>query len=1634
MMATEPIAIVGMSGRFPGARDLDEFATNLFAGRESIVDLPHQNERADLVNRRPLLADADGFDAEFFGMTPREAELFDPHHRLFLETAHATLAHAGYDPHAYRGTIGVFACTNPSRYLSDHLESRPHLLDSVGGLVEVATMPDFVSTFVSYRLDLRGPSVTTLTACSSSLVAVHLACGSIRRGESDLAIAGGVSVQFPYRRGYRHEPGGVTSADGVTRPFDDRAAGANFGEGVGAVLLKPLSRAVADRDTVYAVLRGSAINNDGNRKVGFSAPSVAGQSECVAAALREAGVDPRDVSYVEAHGTGTRVGDPIELTALTEAFRAVGGADLPNAYCGLGSVKANIGHLGAAAGIAGLLKTVVALTHERLPASINVTRPTTAFDWADSPFRLVTETTPWPAGQHRPRIAGVSSFGVGGTNSHVVITEAPRPVPADRPGRATEVVLWSAVDQRGEERVRDRLTDYFAGLPDESFADAAHTLRTGRTPLTVRGGLMAARPADAATMLRAGAGLVRGDDRDRAIVFAFPEPSSPPAGMMRELYRDEPLFRAGCDASFAVLTPLLGTDLRELWLNGDKQLTDPAIARPLLYAVEYTLANCLLHWGVRPRVLVGVGVGELVAAAVAGVLDFESGLRMAAALARTDMAPADLEALLDDVCLREPECTVLSAGGERIATEQLTSARFWARRLSGPPTGTPASELAHATGAATVLEVGPDETFSTIFRTGNDDDLHRAIPLASGPGTDALRYALAQLWVDGEPITYWHEADAHGARRIATPAYPYDRRRHWVDPATEPDPPVPNHASARPPGPALAELQWYRDPAARPGPDAAANQRGGALILSPGEHVAVLRSALTLAGYRPTVATAFDTTDPQAWAAALENASDDLELVVHGDLLSFPPHVTADTVAALLDSSVYGILACTRSLARLRRRRRRPIALVLLGRHLLDVSGAEPVNAAAGAATALMHTIRAEHPDISTRCLDIAGRPSPAALAEEFGRHAEPLVALRGTTRWLPALRTLPETPASLPLRPDGTYLVTGGLGGLGLVVARALADTGTRPRLALLGRSAGADLADDHPTRAALAGIAAAGAEVDLVRADVCDLDALRAAVSRVEHRFGAVAGVVHAAGVPGGGLVERRSVDKVRAVLGAKVAGLLNLDQVFRDRAELDFLVLFSSVAGLAGVYGSGDYAAANAFLDGYARARLAPSGHTVSVQWPGWRQVGMAAEAEATYGAALGLVTEPSPAPTPGSYLYRSGRDWELGDPGGGRRPRLPAAVLLDLALRAVRATGSPGNDVPLRFDDVVFPTPLVTEDSVEVRVVLSAVAGRHRFQVQGRTSAASPWTDHAIGMAQPAIAAEPSLRCEPAHADAPELLRGPAPGPRWRSVVGLRGDRRAREARLVLPAEFHADLASYPLHPALLDLAWSVFQDGTEAHAPFLCRQLVVNGPLTANVRVLATLRESATAGGQPGVVDLDIVDITTGAVLVAVTGLVHRRAPEGEPPSTPTAPGATAPTEPEPLDPAVGAELFLRIVSRPQPPVVLVATPGVAEFAGLPWVDESPAGSVSGGAPPAGSRRASHVVDRAHAASVLRELWADVLGKAARTDDDDFFKSGGDSLAAVALSRRIRERLGVELSAGDMFDVSTIATMATTISG
>ncbi|MEU4830778.1 SDR family NAD(P)-dependent oxidoreductase [Streptosporangium sp. NPDC023615] len=676
------IAIIGMAGRFPGATDIGTFWRNISTGVESFTRFsddeliaagvdPATFQQPNYVRSRPILEDIRGFDAGFFGYNPREATLADPQQRIFLECMWEALEIAGYAAPQGRGSVGVFAGMNISGYLLTRLMAFQMGVDT--SALMIGNDKDSLATNVSFRLDLNGPSLSVQTFCSTSLVAVHLASESLRRGECDMALAGGVSVRIPDRIGYLWEEGGQESPDGHVRTFDAEGRGSMFGDGAAVVTLKRLPDAVADRDTVFAVIRASAINNDGAMKFSYLAPSIDGQRRCVSAALARAGVDPADVSYVEAHGTATEVGDPMEVAALTRAF----GATERRQYCVLGSIKPNVGHLDRASGATGLIKVVQSLRHELIPGTLHYRSPNPEIDFEASPFRVTAEPTPWPRTGDRPRIAGISSLGMGGTNAHAIVTEAP--LPAERPARSRrwQILPVSARSAAAAERSCARLAEHLEGTADPTaslgvagsaadLGDVAYTLQAGRKVFNHRKVVVADSTGRAAALLADPAGPLGRNDATvgRQVGFLLAGVGEQYPGMVAALYAEDPGFRADVDECLTVLgltepgqlsdvfTPAgpaadasngsnasngaggAGDLARLLGRAGAGQAplsaTEAHLVQPAVFVAEYALARSLMRWGLRPEVMIGYSLGEYVAACLAGVLSLPDALRLVA--------------------------------------------------------------------------------------------------------------------------------------------------------------------------------------------------------------------------------------------------------------------------------------------------------------------------------------------------------------------------------------------------------------------------------------------------------------------------------------------------------------------------------------------------------------------------------------------------------------------------------------------------------------------------------------------------------------------------------------------------------------------------------------------------------------------------------------------------------------------------------------------------------------------------------------------------------------------------------------------------------------------------------------------
>ncbi len=1296
------VAVVGMAARLPGAHDARELWHNLRDGVESITFFtpeelaavgvsPEFLSASNFVRAAPVLRDFDRFDAAFFGYSPREATLLDPQQRIFLECAWEALESAGYRPDGCDGLVGVYAGMSMSSYLLFNLLPNPRLnLAEESFQLMIGTDKDFLSTRVSYHLNLKGPSLDVQTGCSTSLVATHLACEALLSYQCDMALAGGVSIQVPQRWGYFHQEGGLASPDGHCRAFDAAARGTLFGSGAGIVVLKRMADAVAQRDTILAVIKGSAINNDGAVKVGFTAPGAQGQAEVIARALAIAGVEPETVGYVEAHGTATALGDSLEVSALAKAF----GPAVPRESCGLGSVKTNVGHLDAAAGAAGLIKTILALQHGQIPPSLHFREPNPRLALSESPFYVPTTLLPWSRGA-TPRRAGVSSFGIGGTNAHVVLEEAPLPLPVEE-GRPLQILPLSARTEDELERASAALRERLEEPGDLSLADVAFTLQAGRKRFPCRRVVLCRGFEEARARLGgldpAGSWQERNEADDRPVVFLFPGGGTQYPGMGAGLYREEPVFRAEIDRCAVLLRGELGFDARELLYpapdraaEAERRMKRTALALPCLFSVEYALARLLMSWGLRPQALVGHSLGEYVAACLAGVFRLEDALTlvavrgrlleqipsgamlsvplpegevrplMAAAgptlalaavngpaqcvvsgpLAEVDALAALLEEedvefrrvqidvashsplvepilepflrCLDRLQLGPPQIPFLSnLSGTWAIADEVTRSTYWVRHLRHTVRfGDSVRELLADPDWA-LVEVGPGRTLTTLAQGIAAARSGRVIlptlrhAQERTPDGELLSGTLGRLWLAGLRID-WTALHPAPRRRVPLPTYPFSRQRCWIDPAP---------AAARPAAGKTPDVSsWLYLPCWKP-----------ALPPPPArEALAALGPVLALAadGPLPPLAAALLEGMAAAGTAVMVARPGEEELGALLDRLDakgwLPAAVlhlrTLGAPAEDREGSFFSLLHLAQVLGE--RGPGRPCRLLVVSDHLHRVDGTDVLLPERALLLGPCQVIPQEYPGIRAQSVDVPPRMAegPEALqlagwiiAELAAARPQPVVAYRDGRRWLPGFE-----PASLAsgggvrrLRPRGVYVLTGGLGGVGMLVARELARS-VGARLVLVARTASAERDAGR-----LQELEALGAEVLVAAADVADREQMQAVLDRATERFGAIHGVFHLAGYSGQATVKLiPEVDRAEAErhFRAKVDGTRVLAELLAGRA-LDFCLLFSSNAAVLGGLGAVAYAAANRFLDAFAAARPGGGAPWLSVSWDGWQ----------------------------------------------------------------------------------------------------------------------------------------------------------------------------------------------------------------------------------------------------------------------------------------------------------------------------------------------------------------------------------------------------------------------------------------------
>lgn len=1240
------VAIIGMSCRFPGAKDIEQFWRNLKEGKDGIITLTdkdleeagverHIIDHPDYVKAKGIIGNAEMFDAAFFGYTPVEAELMDPQIRVFHECVWNALEDAGYDPYTYAGDIGLYAgSSNQLDWRLRAVLSEHEISDLTKSIL---SDKDLLAQLIAYKLHLTGPAYTVQAACATSLLAVHLACQALIGGECDIALAGGVSVTTPESQGYMYQEHLNESPDGRNRTFDAKAQGTVFSNGAGTVVLKMLEDALEDGDHVYAIIKGSAVNNDGHRKTGFTAPSPQGQAEVIDAALRAAKVGSETISYVEAHGTATLIGDPIEFEALKMVFD-----NRKNGYCSIGSVKSNFGHLDAAAGIAGLIKTVLALKNKQLPPTLHFEEPNPRIDFENSPFRVNTSLFPWKA-ENGPLRAGVSSFGIGGTNAHLILEEAPaakREIETDLNapygekevedylGRRQHIQL-SARSEYSLRQIMKRLVDYLLAYPHIPLPDVAYTLQTGRRDFEYRSYVTGRSTAEIVqALLAAEIDVVQSqlpENGRNAVIFLLSGEtlSFPDNRVGTDLYEKEELFRIRMNECFSVMGHLFGARYSSLACfqpshNGG-MAEQQGIAETLQFSLAYSFAALIMDWGIQPQWIIGDRLGELLYATLSGRLSLSEGLLQIkdGSRATDSWKSVSQDAIqfqsVDDVSGLD---TLMKK--EQLLIIDLTSSMLGMERIR-----------------RVIQEPEQIKWLNQSY-------------WASGLSYDYAMDIASECWLHGLELDWNHIRRNNRRMKVSLPGYCFERKRYTLKTTMQTlktdylgteihkrsdlsdwfyTPEWESSRSCICSEPALEQDVWvvFIDEAGYGNQVAIKVKQAGYKVVTVREGNSFKQIEEDSYQIQPDVYKEYESLFDR-----IQFNGKKIQKVVHLWSLSDikPPVLDADVVKLANKLGFYSIIHLSNALYS---RIESDITIDVVTNNTMDVMGEEPLLPEKASILGPCRVIPQEFPSILCRYFDLELIGAKAGLARQFdllvgelaSTSKDLVVAYRGQKRWIQSFKPMySQEPVleRLPLKKGGVYMITGGLGRVGYELARYLS-TEWEAKLVLVGNTNIPDVSERESWLASHAetdsisrkirkiiALEQAGAEILVCQADVADSVIMQNVIDRTELRFGRLNAVIHAAGARGKdesiGLLTQLEQQTCEEQFTPKIYGLLQLASVLKER-DVDFCVVISSISAILGGLAHTAYTSANLFMDAYVKELNRVSNFPwLSVNWDSWR----------------------------------------------------------------------------------------------------------------------------------------------------------------------------------------------------------------------------------------------------------------------------------------------------------------------------------------------------------------------------------------------------------------------------------------------
>ncbi len=1801
------IAIVGMAARLPGANNVDDFWYNLKNSIESYTEFTDEEllERGvpqstlDNPNYQKIgrpLDNMEMFDAALFGFSPKDASIMDPQHRHFLEVSWEALEHAGYDPRQYSGSIGVFGGSGHNAYMPYNLFTNPDLMKSLGLFLARHTSndKDFLTTRVSYCLNLQGPSINVQTACSTSLVALHLASQSLLSGECDMALAGGVTIEMPHRVGYMYEEGEIQSPDGHCRAFDEKSMGTVFGSGAVQVVLKRMEDAVSDGDTIHAVIKGSAINNDGSSKVGYLAPSVDGQAAAITEALMIADVDADTITYVETHGTGTPVGDPIEVTALNQAYRTQ--TDKSD-YCAIGSVKTNIGHLDTAAGGVGIIKIVQSMKHKQLPASLHFNKPNPVLDLEDSPFYVNGSLQDWNVDGKRR--AAINSLGVGGTNAHVILEEAPE-LPATVQHDGYHLFCLSARTTPALDNVTKNLEKHFTEHPQTSLTDAAHTLKVGRQAQLSRR-IVVANSVEDLKLALSGEDISRQisqktNTNKQSIYFMFTGQGSQYVNMCKGLYEHEAVFKEAVDQCATILTASLNLNITDLLYPQDSdsdsasaKLAETQFTQPALFTIEYAMTKLLQSWDVNPDAMIGHSIGEYVAACVAGLFSLDDALKLVAARGRLmqglekgsmlvvpldeDQVKKHLNDNLSIAGINAPGLSVISGTDDAISTlvdelkkknidttllhtshafhssmmdpildefkslfsnvtfgemntpfvsnttgeiadaELVANADYWANHLRGTVRFADGMSTLMETPDAVFIECGPGNTLSTFARSNNDKQVGHSIiqtirhPKKPDNDCRVALSAFGKLWLAGIEIN-WNLAHSDlPRRRIPLPTYPFEHQYYWITPGLGG---LELNAEKN------LQKQDYADWFYQPAWDSSTaitytpKETDAALsvvcFVNENSHSQSLLSKLSewnlncysiVAGDSYKKISEFEyqinPTSEQDYTAVFKaiekTAANKISHVVHGWNID-NGESSFDNTDGVMEKSFNSLLFIARYFAANEPDNETQVSVIC--NYSQQVSAELIKSPLKSTMQGPVKVMTQEINNLSCKMIDVDFDISQQWKKQEqlelicadiLQQTEDEDIAYRGTHRFVRSYKSLAVTDeeSTAPvLQKGGSYLITGGIGGIGYELAQYLVNTYAANlvifnRTPLPNKSEWGDTSSFDSNIAQriekLKSLESNGSKILSYNVDVSDFSALDTALKSSIKELGELNGIFHTAGIVDDNLIAFKTLEDAQKVLSPKVDGLINLDKALAQHKP-DFIFLFSSISTELGLSGQVDYTGANAFLNAYAQYKKDLDGiNVVAANWGVWAETGMASQ--------LGGATEQAEEIND-HYFYTqkqklkaesveysanlsASTHWIIDEHRAKNQVSLiPGTAYLELA-RAAFTLENIG-DKPVRLSDVFFVSPFVIEgdEKKRIKIELNRTVDNTEFLIESEFG-----EENVRGVVEYIDSATPDdlhieniiERCNKSKLE----LKGSAEhnhlifGDRWRCMDAIYFGKKEAVVEMQIADKYVNELGDYILHPAIMDMATGTAQSLNpdydpvkDLYIPISYSHITVYKQLTQKMYSHVVYSAAEGQGSQTSIFDVVITN-ENGEVLVVVNQFIMKRVDPAVLQSLKS--NRTAVAQPEKtasdlffdmgLKAGVSNKEGLRaietVLSKIHAPQVIVSPLAFYEYKAEArklrdldeFSDDLDDESFEGLERP--NLSSEYVAPKSEMEISIAKIWKPALGISDVGIFDDFFELGGHSLLLTQVVARLKKYLSIDLPISSLFESPTIEQWAKVIS-